>query len=35
MLVCIYCGEPVDEEQLSCCGENHFEEIDDEEYEDE
>lgn len=27
---CIYCGEPKDD-RLSCCGENHFEEMYDEE----
>ena len=31
MLVCVYCGEAVDEDQLECCGKNHFEEIDDDE----
>ncbi len=31
MLVCVYCGEEIDEGQLECCGENHFEEIDDDE----
>lgn len=35
MLVCIYCGEVVDDDQFECCGENHFEEVDDEEFEDE
>jgi hypothetical protein len=32
MLVCIYCGEMIDDDQLECCGENHFEEVDEEEY---
>jgi hypothetical protein len=32
MLVCIYCGEEVSEDQLECCGENHFEEEDEDEY---
>jgi hypothetical protein len=32
MLVCIYCGEEVSEDQLECCGENHFEEEDEDDY---
>jgi len=32
MLVCIYCGEEVSEDQLECCGENHFEEEEEDEY---
>jgi hypothetical protein len=32
MLICIYCGEEVSEDQLECCGENHFEEEEDDEY---
>jgi hypothetical protein len=32
MLICIYCGEEVSEDQLECCGENHFEEEDEDEY---
>jgi hypothetical protein len=23
--VCVYCGNPVSNNQLNCCGENHFE----------
>ena len=25
-LICAFCGETVSDGQLSCCGENHFEE---------
>lgn len=32
MLICIYCGEEVSEDQLECCGENHFEEEDEDDY---
>ena len=32
MIICIYCGEEVSEDQLECCGENHFEEEEDDEY---
>jgi len=32
MLICIYCGEEVSEDQLECCGENHFEEEEDDDY---
>jgi hypothetical protein len=32
MLICVYCGEEVSEDQLECCGENHFEEEDEDEY---